>query len=101
MWSLVRVSTAKLGRLLLRINIPGSKVLLILVALEFDERREEQDHVPALVHDGAVAERTADLARQLVLGGFGGRVVPLEVVVAVFEVDVVFVEDGGPLEGCS
>jgi hypothetical protein len=50
-----------------------------------------------------VAERTADLAGQLVLGGFGGRVVPLEVVVAVFEVDVVFVEDGGPLErgGCG
>jgi hypothetical protein len=36
-----------------------------------------------------------------VLGGFGGRVVPLEVVVAVLEVDVVFVEDGGPLEWCG
>jgi len=34
-------------------------------------------------------------------GGFRGWVVPLEVVVAVFEVDVVLVEDGGPLEGCG
>jgi hypothetical protein len=83
------------------INVPGSEVPLILVALELDQRREQQDHVPALVHDGAVAERAADLARQLVFGGFGGRVVPLEVVVAVFEVDVVFVEDGGPLERCG
>lgn len=31
-------------------------------------------------------------------GGFRGWVVPLEVVVAMFEVDVVLVEDGGPLE---
>ena len=48
-----------------------------------------------------MAEGAADLAGQLVLGGFGGWVVPLEVVVVVFEVDVFFVEDGGPLEGCS
>ena len=32
---------------------------------------------------------------------FLGRLVPAEVVVAVGEVDVVFVEDGGPLKGCS
>ena len=70
-----------------------------MLALELDERREEQDHVAALIHDGAVAERAADLAGQLVLGGLGGWVVPLEVVVAVLEVDVFFVEDGGPLEG--
>jgi hypothetical protein len=81
--------------------LPGSEVLLVLLALELDERREEQDHVPALVHDGAVAERAADLAGQLVLGGLGGRVVPLEVVVAVLEVDVILVEDGSPLEGSS
>ena len=69
------------------------------MALELDERREEQNHVAALIHDGAVAEGAADLAGQLVLGGFGGWVVPLEVVVAVLEVDVFFVEDGSPLEG--
>ena len=45
-----------------------------------------------------MAEGAADFARQLVFGRFGGWVVPLKVVVAVFEVDVVFVEDGGPLE---
>ena len=81
--------------------LPRSEVLLILLALELDERREEQDHIAALVHDRAVAERAADLAGQLVLGGLGGRVVPLEVVVAVLEVDVFFVKDGGPLEGSS
>lgn len=82
-------------------NVPRSKIPLLLITLELDQRREQQNHVPALVHDRTVAEGTADLAGQLVLGGFGGRVVPLEVVVAVFEVDVVFVEDGGPLERCS
>jgi hypothetical protein len=82
-------------------SLPGSEVLLILLTLELDERREEQDHVAALVHDRAVAERAADLARQLVLGRLGRWVVPLKVVVATLEVDVVLVEDGGPLEGSS
>ena len=63
-----------------------------------DKRREEQDHVAALIHDGAVAVRAAHLAGQAVLDGFRRRVVPLEVVVAVLELDIVFVEDGGPLE---
>jgi len=84
-----------------RDGLPRSKVLLVLLALELDERGEEEDHVAALVHDGAVAEGAADFAGQLVLGGFRGRVVPLEVVVAVLEVDVFFVEDGGPLERSS
>lgn len=46
-----------------------------------------------------MAEGAADLAGELVLDGFVGRVVPFQVVVAVEEVDVFFVEDGGPLEG--
>jgi hypothetical protein len=81
--------------------IPGSKVLLVLLALELDERREEKDHVAALVHDGTVAEGAADFAGEFVFGGLGRRVVPLEVVVAIFEADVILVEDGGPLEGCG
>jgi hypothetical protein len=72
---------------------------LVLVRLEVDERGEQQDHVAALVHDGRVAEGAAHFAGQLVLDGFFRRVVPLEVVVAVGEVDVLLVEDGGPLEG--
>jgi len=48
-----------------------------------------------------VAVRTSDLAGQLVFGGFGGWVVPLKVVMTVFEVDVVLVEDGSPLERCG
>jgi len=45
-----------------------------------------------------VAEGAADFAGELVGDGFGGRVVPFEIVVAICEVNVVFVEDGGPLE---
>jgi hypothetical protein len=48
-----------------------------------------------------MAERAADFARKLVLDGLLGWVVPLEVVVAVGEVDVFLVEDGCPLEGCG
>jgi len=48
-----------------------------------------------------VTERAADFARELVLDGFAGGVVPFEVVVAAGEVDVFFVENSCPLEGCS
>jgi hypothetical protein len=36
-----------------------------------------------------------------VLDGLLSRVVPLEIVVAIGEVDVVLVEDSGPLEWCG
>jgi hypothetical protein len=77
------------------------EVGLVLVALEVNKRREEQDHVAALVHDGRVTEGAAHLARKLVLDGLVSGVVPLKVVVAVGEVDVLLVEDSSPLEGCS
>jgi hypothetical protein len=48
-----------------------------------------------------MAERAANFAGELVLDGLLGRIVPFEIVVAVGEVDVVFVEDGSPLEGSS
>lgn len=60
---------------------------------------EEQDHIAALVHDGRVAVVAAHFAGQFVLDALLRRVVPLEVVVAVHEVYIVLVEDGGPLEG--
>jgi len=82
-------------------NIPRLKPSLVLVCLEVNERRKEENHVAALIHDRAVAEGAADLAGEFVLDALVGRVVPLEVVVAVREVDIVLVEDGGPLEGCS
>jgi hypothetical protein len=73
-----------------------------LVGLEMHQRREQEDHVAALVHDGGVTEGAADFTRELVLDRLGGGVVPFEVVVAVREVDVFFVEDSCPLErsGC-
>jgi hypothetical protein len=48
-----------------------------------------------------MTEGAADFAGKLVLDGLVGGIVPLEVVVAVGEVDVLLVKDSGPLEGCS
>jgi hypothetical protein len=48
-----------------------------------------------------VAEGAADFAGELMRDGFCAGVVPFEGVVAVREVDVGFVKDGGPLEGCG
>jgi len=76
-----------------------SELVLGLLGLEVHQRREQQYHVAALVEDGRVAEVAADLARQAVRDRLGAGVVPLEVVVALCEVDVRLLEDGGPLEG--
>jgi hypothetical protein len=65
----------------------------------FDEGREEEDHVAALVHDRGAAVRAGDFAGEVVGGGFRGGVVPPKVVVAVGEVDVGLVEDCSVLEG--
>jgi len=72
----------------------------VILALELDEGGEQQNHVAALVHNGRVAERAADLARKLVLDGLLRWVVPFKVVVAIGEVDVGLFEDGSPLERC-
>jgi hypothetical protein len=48
-----------------------------------------------------MAERASHFAGKLVLDRLLRRVVPLEVVVAVGEIDVLLMEDGCPLEGCS
>ena len=77
----------------------GFEKRLVHIRLEVYERGKQQDHVAAFVHDGRVAVGAADFAGELVLDGFLGGVVPFEGVVAVGEVYVGFVEDGGPLEG--
>jgi len=66
----------------------------------FDEGGEEENHVSTFVHDGSAAESAGDFARKFVFDALFGRLVPAEVVDAVGEVDVGFVEDCGPLEGC-
>jgi len=76
------------------------EVGFVLIGLQMDQGREQEDHVASLIHNGGMAERAADLARQLVLDGLLGRIIPLQVVVAVGEVDVLLVEDGSPLEWC-
>ena len=65
------------------------------------ESGEQQNHIPSLIHDRTVAKTAADFAREGVFHGLRRRVVPFEVMVAVAKVDVVFVEDGGPLERCG
>lgn len=81
--------------------IPGLEVGLVLVGLKVDQTGEEEDHVSTLVHNRTVAEGAANLARKLVLDRLLAGVVPLEVMVSVDEVDVLLVENGGPLERCS
>jgi len=66
----------------------------------FDESGEEEDHVSAFVHDRSAAEGAGDFAGKFVFDALIARLVPAEVVDAVGEVDVGFVEDCGPLEGC-
>ena len=74
------------------------KVLPFARVLEIDQGGEEEDHVATFVHDGRAAVGAGDFAGELVHAGFFGGLVPAEVVVAVGEVNVFFVEDGGPLE---
>jgi len=77
------------------------ELVQIILALELDKGREQQDHVTTLIHDRRVAERAANLARKLMLDRLLRWVVPFEIVVAVCEVDVRLLEDGSPLEGCG
>ena len=84
-----------------RYCLPWLEVCLVLIGLQVNQAWEEQNHVSSLVHDWAVAEVTANLAWKLVLNRLVSRVIPLEVVVTVREVDIVLVEDGSPLEWSS
>ena len=77
------------------------EILLILVVFEVDERWEQENHVSTFVHDWCTTVCAADFAGEFVNAGLLAGFVPAEIVVAVSEVDVVFVEDGAPLEGCS
>lgn len=83
----------------MRCNVRGCKVFFVLFGLEVDQRREEQDHISALVHDRRATIGAANFARELVLGGLLGAVIPAQFMVAVGEVDIFLVEDGGPLKG--
>ena len=105
MWQLIRLS--KLSQDLQKESTgdpPWRKLLNVLSApLELEQAREEQDHVPTLVHDWAPTMGARDLAGQLVLRRLFAAVVPDQIVVAVCEVDVLLVEDSCPLErrACS
>ena len=79
--------------------LPGTKVLFILIVLEVDQGREEEDHIAPFIHDRRAAVRAADFAGKLVDTRLLGGLVPAQVVVPVGEIYVRFVEDGTPLEG--
>ena len=82
-------------------NSPWLKLIPYLLILHVDQARKQQDHVLPFVHDRAVAVLASHFAGEHVLVALGCGIVPLEIVVPVLEVDVGFVEDGGPLEGCG
>lgn len=99
---------------------------LVFVGFEVHERGEEEDHVAAFVHDycfvcvslglfaqeegevimmevwgrrtGTVTIRAPHLTRQLVLDALIRRIIPLQIMMPVREIDICFVEDGSPLE---
>ena len=81
--------------------LPYIEILPVLGRFPIDQGWEKQDHVAAFVHDWGTTVGAADFAGEFVDACFLRRLVPAEIVVAVGEVDVVFVEDGGPLEGCA
>jgi hypothetical protein len=65
------------------------------------QARKHQNHIPPFVHYWAVAEVTAHFAGKLMVNALLRRIVPFQMVVTIAEVDVFFVEDCGPLEGCG
>jgi len=99
--------TGPLGQPIRNINNPltvehvaaRSELVLGLLGLEVHERGEQENHIAALVEDGRVAVVAAHLAGKIVLDGLCRGIVPLEVVVALGEIDIGLLEDGGPLEG--
>jgi len=48
-----------------------------------------------------MAKGATNFAGKLVGDGFGGWIVPLEIVVAFGEINVGFMENRGPLKGCG
>lgn len=72
---------------------------------ELDESRKEHAHFPPFIHYWRVTKSTGELARR-VRSSFRGRLgvglVELEVILSSRqELDVGFVDNGGPLEWCS
>ena len=87
---------------IVRIYSRRRKVLPVLSgSLEIDQGRVEQDHIATFVHDRGVAGGTPDLARQLVDIGLLAAVIPYQIMMTMGEIDVLLVEDGGPLKWCS
>lgn len=77
------------------------KVLAFLWRLKVDQSWEQQNHVPPFIHDRCTTVCTADFAGQFMHGSLLGTLVPAKVVDALGEINVLFVENGSPLEGCS
>ena len=84
-----------------QIHSLGSEILPGLLRFECDESWKKQNQFSSLVHDWSFAKITPYFARQFVSGFACLRIVPFEILRAVDEVDIFFVEDGCPLEWCA
>lgn len=82
-------------------DIPGLEVGLVFIVLEVDQTWKQENHVTTLIHDGRMAEATSNLAWKLVFDALATGIIPLQVMMPMREVDVLFMEDGSPLEGSS
>jgi len=75
------------------------KTQLLFRILEMYKCRVEQDHVAAFVHNIAATPLAGHLARKVVPYAFLAWIIPSEVVVAIDEIDILFMENCRPLEG--
>jgi hypothetical protein len=78
----------------------GRKFLLIFLALETDQCWKQQDHVASFVHDGRSAVSAAHFTRQFMPASLFAAVIPSQVMMTTREIDIFFVENGGPLKRC-
>ena len=85
----------------LKANLRWLKILPIFLRLKVDQSGKQQYHVSPLVHNGCPAVRTADFAWQFVHCSLLGALIPAEVVMTMCEVNIVFMENSGPLERSS
>jgi len=74
------------------------KPLLLLVRLELNQTREQQDHIPPLVHDWCSAVGTADFTRELVSCRLFAWVVPTQVMVPSHEINILLLKNRRPLK---
>ena len=87
------INTASVG-----VNSPSSKLPPLFLVLEINQLRENQSHVPPLVHDMGATIRARGFTRQIMPRNIPPAVVELQSRNALHESDISLVKDGCPLE---